>query len=288
MKKFLTILAVASVAVASVAISQGAAHYIRRCRFNHCLPVRKTTSRIFPFNQYQLRRSLEREARIRRNRGNKFLFWRNYNRQISRGFVKQKYMVYKLAHRSFFPRINNVLPQPHKLAVRETAYHQNYKWDSLKKVETIAKHNQEYFAVEKGNGYSVKMPKTFTKTASGKYYDAERDLSVEIRQDNLALSCDGLSFQLCASQLNSKSRENMDDVKNLSQTFRLRQVRVGDADVSFPTYQETFEHNGQVYYSYTSMNPLTGNIVVMTGCAPESNKFAAGNLMETLFRNLKL
>jgi len=287
MKKFLTILAVASVAVASVAISQGAAHYIRRCRFNHCLPVRKTTSRIFPFNQYQLRRAIEREARIRRNGGNKFGFWRNYNRQISRGFVKQKYTTYKLAHRDLFPRINNVLPQPHKLAVRETAYHQNYKWDSLKKIETIAQHNQENFTVAKGNGYSVKMPVSFTQTASDKYYDAARDLSVEFYQDN-KLNCEGLSFQLCASKFNAKSRENMDDVKNLSQKFRLRQVRVGDTDVTFPTYQETFEYNDQVYYSYTNMNPLTGNIVVITGFAPKSNEFAAGNLMETLFRNLKL
>jgi len=98
MKKFLTILAIATATVATVAITQSAAHYIRRCRMNHCLPVRKTTNRVFPFNSHQLRRQIAREARIRKNMGNKFVFWRNYNRQISRGFVKQNYTTYKLGY----------------------------------------------------------------------------------------------------------------------------------------------------------------------------------------------
>jgi len=288
MKKFISALVILVTAITVVIVGQGTAHYIRRCRYNHCLPVRKTTSRIFPFNQYQLRRQIEREARIRRNTGNKFLFWKNYKRQISRKYNSQNYMTYKLAHRSLFPRINNVLPQPHKIAVRETAYHQNYKWDSLKIKETIAKHNQQNFVRYGGNNFTLKMPKSFVKTTDGKIYDAARDLTVSIKQDNN--DCEGLSFQLCASKRNAEFRENMDmdDVKNLEQNFRLRQVLVGGESILFPTYQETFENEGQVYYIYTNMNPLTGNIVTISGISPVENKFAAGNLMETLFRGIQL
>ncbi len=287
MKKFLSVLAVATIALTIIMIAPSAARYIHRCRFNHCLPLRKTTSRIFPFNQYQLRRQLAREARIRKNLGNKFLFWKNYQRQISRGFIKQNYTAYKLAHRQFFPRINNVLPQPHKIAVRETQYVQDYKWDSLKKVETITQHNQEYFQNFKGNGFSTKVPKYFVKNSNGELYDATHDLTVKISRD-FDLNCSGLSFQLCASKRNAKIRENMGNVKNLEQKFRLRQVNVGGENISFPSYMEKFENDGQVYFSYTNMNPLTGNIVTMTGFAPIQNEFAASNLMETLFRNLAL
>ena len=287
MKKFLSILAIATVTVATIVITQGAAHNIRRCRMDHCLKTRVTTNRIFSFDSYQLRRQLERRARIRRNSGNKFTFWNNYKRQIAKPFVKQNYATYRATHSSLFPRNNNTLTQPHKIAVRETEYHQNYKWDSLKKNETIAQHNRDNFVMETGNGFTVKMPKSFIKTSEGKFYDAARDLTVNMAKDNLT-NCGGLSFQLCASKKNAKSRENMENVKNLDQNFRLRQVKVGGETVMFPTYQESFEYNDQVYYSYTNMNPFTGNIVTMYGLAPATNKFAAGNLMETLFRNIQL
>lgn len=287
MKKFLTILAIVTTTITTVIIAQGSAVKIPRCRHNYCLKMRKTTNRIFSYNQYQFQREIAKQQRIERNRGNKFLFWKNYNRQISRNYVKQNYATYRATHSSLFPRNNNVIPQPHKIAVRETEYHQNYKWDSLKKTELIQEHNKATFYMEKGNGYSVKMPKSFIKNADGKFYDTMRDLTVEITsEDNL--NCAGLSFQLCASQENAKFRENMDNIQDLSQKFRARQVSVGGNTVLFPTYQETFESNGQVYFSYTNQNPLTGNTVTLSGFAPTDNKFASSNLMETLFSNLQL
>ena len=291
MKKFLTILAIATTTVTTILVTQGMAHEIRRCRNNHCLQARPTTNRIFSFDSYQLRRQIDKEARLAKNEGNKFEFWQNYKKQIAQPFDKKAYSVYKSTHSSLFPRYNNTLTQPHKIAVRETEYHQNYNWDSLKRINETIEASRNNFFVESGTGYVANIPTSFIKTDDGSLYDAQRDLNVNIQKETNH-NCNGLSFQLCASQNLAESRENMTKVKNLSQKFGLRQVNMNGKTVLFPTYRETFtagEYGSeQVYFSFSTMNSYNKNIVSLNGFAPEKNKFAATNLMNSIFQSIQL
>ncbi len=289
MKKFLIVLAISSTVLSTVLISQGFGREIRRCRNNHCLKVRTTTSRIFSYNQYPRLREMARLRRIANNKGNKYSFWKNYSRQIQQPFNRERYAEYRASHSTLFPRNNNTLPKTHKIVARETAYHQHYNVDSRFRAEEYKK---DFFAESK-NGYTVNFPVDFTKEGNGEYYDAQRDFIVKTSR-GLRFSCGELNFQFCSSKKGAESREKkgLKNVKNLSQKFGLKEVIINGRPTMAPTYRESFiagEYGKEeVYFFYTIMNPTDKTIVNLNGVAPAKNKYATSNLINSIFRKIKL
>jgi hypothetical protein len=290
MKKFLTILAISSAILSTGLIAQGLSYYRNsNCNRNHCLPVRKTTNRIFSYNQYQTLRRIARLRRIKKNEGNKYSFWKNYNRQAQQPFNKVRYSEYRASHSNFFPRNNNTLPKTHKIVVRETAYQQNFNIDSRFQAK---KYKKDFFAESK-SGYTVSFPVDFTKEDNGEYYDTQRDLTIKISK-GLKFSCGELNFQLCASKKGAESREKngLKNVKKLSQKFGLKEMIINGKLTMAPTYRESFvagEYGSEkVYFFYTILNPHNKTIVNLEGIAPAQNEYASENLVNAIFRKIQL
>jgi hypothetical protein len=290
MKKFLTVLAISTAVLSTVIISQGLSHQIRRCRQNHCLKLRPTTNRIFSYDQYHFQRKIARLRRIAKNEGNKFAFWINYNKQIQQPFNRKRYAEYRASHSTLFPRNNNLLKNTHKVSVRETAYHQNFNYN--RNYELKNNYKKEFFSASTNN-YKIKIPVDFTKSDNGKFYDKKRDFTLNIENSN-GKFCENLTFRLCASQKGSKTREkmNLKNVKKLSQKFGLKQMLVNGKTLLIPTYRESFvagEYGVEkVYFFYTIMNSYNENVVTLYGTAPEKYHLPSSNLLNSIFRTIKL
>ncbi len=286
MKKFLIVLGISLTVLTVSSVNSSLAG---DCCQNHCYQKRTMSNRIFSIDQYSHLRRLWREDRIRKNQGNHYSFWRNYNRQINRQYDKKLYKLYRASHSDLFPRNNNLYPT-HKRSVRETNYHQDFRWDTYRK-NRLAPKFRRTLKTKNYQGFSVKVPESFVQESENVYYNSRHGLKVKVSLG--FTNCNGVNFNWCVPNEAGKSRENLGEVANLThKTSKLVRTRQNDEKVYYPLYQESFvvnEDGGEkVYFLYVLMNPLTQKTVRLQGVTPLENKVPSENLMKTILFNTSL
>ena len=283
MKKFLIIVALVTFLSTSFIVSKGFSYHIGTCN-RACLKTRHTTNRIFSLRRQNLKENCCGRCNLNYKR---ISFRDNYNKQIQNEYNHEKYSIYRASHSSLFPRNNNLLSNSQKRSIRETAYHQNFKWTNGYKFD-YKKYENKFFKEKTGNIH-FDIPISFIKIGTTKYYDARRDLTVNLSEGN-TYYCGDLGFNLCLAKGSKQLRKKRgySNIRNLSQKFELRKMINGNKYVSVPVYKESFVNNGQIHYFYTIMNPYNRNLVGLEGVAPVENEYASSNLVNAIFNSIEL